>query len=186
MSQSDPHPGIHREHWIDSTGPVQIDLVRIDLTSGEIALYATKESDKGITTSGSRTLGAQVAINGDAFAVVGYTPRGLAIGDATPWTTTFDTAELPVLHFRRSGERTYGAIEAPREEHRAGRPADGTQGAMSGRPLLVRAGGGGAVRLRRRGHARVHARTAPRGRVSRTATRCGWSWSTAGRPARSG
>ncbi len=141
VSQSDPHPGIHREHWTDATGPVQLDLIRIDLTSAEIALYATKESDKGITTSGlAERLGAQVAINGDAFAVAGYVPRGLAIGDSTQWANTQDTTELPVLHLRRVGERTIAAIAPPQDINTLANLPDGTQAAVSGRPLLVRAG----------------------------------------------
>jgi hypothetical protein len=140
-SQSDPHPGIHREHWVDSTVPARIDLVRVDLTSAEIALYATKESDKGLTTSGfASRLGAQVAINGDAFAVAGYTPRGLAIGDSTPWTNTADTALLPLFHLRRVGERTMAAIAPPEETNTTASLPAGTQGAVSGRPLLVRIG----------------------------------------------
>src|SRR5690606_7208610 len=75
---SDPYPGIHRETWTDAAIPARIHLVRVDLTSSEIALYATAESDRGVTTSefASRK-GAQLAINGDAFAVSGYVPRGL-------------------------------------------------------------------------------------------------------------
>ena len=71
-AQSDPHPGIHRETWVDSAIPARIELVRVDLTSSEIAVYATKQSDRGLTTSDfAARQGAQVAINGDAFAVAG-------------------------------------------------------------------------------------------------------------------
>lgn len=140
-SQSDPHPGIHVEHWLDSAAPAKLVLVRIDLTSAEIAVYATKESDRGITTSGfSDRIGAQVAINGDAFAIAGYTPRGLALGDSTPWTNTHDTAALPLLHLRRVGERTVVAIEPPELVTVPSDLPEGTQGVVGGRPLLVRSG----------------------------------------------
>ncbi|MDB4962986.1 MAG: hypothetical protein JWP01_2985 [Myxococcales bacterium] len=141
MSQSDPHPGIHVERWVDSAVPARIVLVQIDLTSAEIAVYTTKESDRGITTSGfANRKGAQVAINGDAFAVSGYTPRGLAIGESTPWTNTADTSGLSLFHMRRVGERTQATIVPPETVVAAADLPEGTQGAIGGRPLLVRAG----------------------------------------------
>ncbi len=140
-SQTDPHPGIHAETWLDSAVPAKLTLVRVDLTSAEIAVYATKESDRGITTSGlSDRIGAQVAINGDAFAIAGYRPRGLAIGDSTAWTNTHDTAALPLFHLRRVGERTVAAIEPPELVIAPDDLPEGTQGAIGGRPLLVRSG----------------------------------------------
>ncbi len=139
--QTDPHPGIHAETWVDSAVPAKIALVRIDLTSAEIALYTTKESDRGITTSGfSVRRSAQVAINGDAFAIAGYRPRGLAIGDSTPWTNTQDTAQLSLFHMRRVGERTLAVIEPPELVLAPDDLPEGTQGAIGGRPLLVRSG----------------------------------------------
>lgn len=138
--QSDPHPGIHLERWVDATPATRIVLVEIDLTSAEIALYATKESDKGITTSGYATRkAAQVAINGDSFAVASYTPLGLAIGDSTPWTNTADNAQRALFHLRRAGERTRAGIVPPEITVEPDELPAGTQGAFSG-TLLVRAG----------------------------------------------
>jgi hypothetical protein len=140
-AQSDPHPGIHYETWVDAAVPAKLALVRVDLTSAEIAVYATKESDRGITATGfSNRIAAQVAINGDAFAIAGYRPRGLAVGDSTPWTNTADSAQLPLLHLRRVGERTVAVIEPPELVTTPGDLPEGTQGAVSGRPLLVRSG----------------------------------------------
>jgi exopolysaccharide biosynthesis protein len=144
-TQDTPHPGIHHERWVDSAIPAKIDLVRVDLTSQEIALYATKESDRGLTTSGfADRLNAQVAINGDAFAVAGYVPRGLAIGDSTPWTSTADDATSALLHLRRvadgTRERSAVAILPPEVIATPDTLPQGTQGAIAGRPLLVRAG----------------------------------------------
>lgn len=141
MSSAEPHPGIRVQRWIDSAVPARISLVQVDLTSAEIALYTTKESDRGITTSFfAARMGVQVAINGDAFAVAGYTPRGLAIGDSSPWTNTMDTDALPVFHMRRVGERTLAELVPPEVVVDPATLPSGTQGAVSGRPLLVRAG----------------------------------------------
>jgi hypothetical protein len=133
------HPGIVYERWEDAT--VRIHLVRIDLTSAEIAVYATKEADRGSTASQfGLQLDAQVAINGDSFAVAGYRPRGLAIGDSSPWSNTSDDASSSVFHFRRVGEATEAAIITPEVVMQPDDFPDGTQGAISGRPLLVRNG----------------------------------------------
>ncbi|MBA3394785.1 MAG: phosphodiester glycosidase family protein [Deltaproteobacteria bacterium] len=141
VSQSDPHPGIHRELWVDTAIPARIHLVRIDLSSAEIALYATKESDRGGTTSSySDLIDAQIAINGDAFAVAGYKPRGFAMGDSAPWSSSADDIATAVLHYRRAGERTVAAIEPPDSVVDSATLPPGTQGAIAGRPLLVRAG----------------------------------------------
>ena len=139
--QSDPYPGIHRETWTDTNPaqPVRIRLLRIDLSSSEIALYATKESDRGLsTTDYAARVGAQVAINGDAFHVNGYVPRGLAMGDSNPWSNTADDARSAVFHLRRQGERTIAGIVGPESIVAPGDLPGGTEGVISGRPLLVR------------------------------------------------
>jgi hypothetical protein len=141
QSQDDPHPGIHHERWLDTAIPARIELVTIDLTSAEIALYATKESDRGLTTSAlADRYGAQVGINGDSFSVAGYVPTGLAIGDSTPWSGTADDKISAVFHFRRVGEATTATIVVPEIVVDPATLPLGTQGAISGRPLLVRAG----------------------------------------------
>jgi exopolysaccharide biosynthesis protein len=137
--QSDPYPGIHRETWTDAAIPARIRLMRIDLTSSEIAVYATKEADRGLTTSDyAARANAQVAINGDFFLVNGYVPRGLAIGDSSAWSTTSDNEASAIFHFRREGERTVATIIPPEGTYAATDLPAGTAGAVSGRPLLVR------------------------------------------------
>ncbi len=140
-SAVETHPGIDHETWNDTAIPARIHLVRVDLTSAEIALYATKESDRG-TTAGqfALQLDAQVVINGDSFAAAGYRPRGLAIGDSAAWTNTADDVTSAVFHLRRVGERTVAAISPPEQVVGPEQLPEGTQGAISGRPLLVRAG----------------------------------------------
>jgi len=141
VSSTSPHPGITSELWSDPSIPAQIHLVKIDLTSSEIAVYATKEQDKGITTSEyAMRIGAQVAINGDSFTLATYTPTGLAIGGMAPWSSTADDATSAIFHMLRSGERTYAAIEVPETVLAATDLPAGTEGAVSGRPLLVRSG----------------------------------------------
>lgn len=141
QSTSSPHPGITFDEWSDPAIPASIHLVKIDLTSSEIAVYATKEQDKGITTSEYATrISAQVAINGDSFAVATYTPTGLAIGGMAAWSNTADSATSAIFHFLRSGERTYAAIEVPETVMAVTDLPMGTEGAVSGRPLLVRSG----------------------------------------------
>ncbi|MDB4953976.1 MAG: hypothetical protein JWO36_1545 [Myxococcales bacterium] len=140
-SQSDPHPGIHSEIWTDNAVPVTLHLIRIDLTSAEIALYATKQSQGGITTSAYATqVTAQVAINGDSFSAAGYVPHGLAMGDSDPWSNTADDGATAVMYFRRVGERTFVDISPPEEIVTVAQLPDGTEGVISGRPLLVRSG----------------------------------------------
>src|SRR5512141_2116553 len=76
------HTGITHERWQDDAIPAKMDVVRINLTSAEIETRATPESQKGKTTSAySAGVGAAVAINGGPFAVAGYQPIGLAMGD---------------------------------------------------------------------------------------------------------
>jgi len=136
---SDPYPGIHRETWVDADIPARVRLIRVDLTSSEIALYATAEAERGSTTSDyAVNRGAQVAINGDAFAVNGFVPLGLAVGGSNSWSNTSDNTTSAVFHLRRSGERTVAGIEPP--ESLVGLPElpEGTEGVISGRPLLVR------------------------------------------------
>lgn len=141
QSQSDPHPGIHREVWVDSSIPARIHLLKIDLTSAEIAVYATKESDSGIkTTELSDLLNAQVAINGGPFLVSGFTPRGLAMGDGAAWTTTADNDQMAVFHFRRAAERTLATIVPPETPVDIASLPAGTEGVISGKPLLIRNG----------------------------------------------
>lgn len=140
ISRTEVHPGIIREAWIDDAIPARWQLVRIDLTSAEIGLYATPEGQRGRTTSAfASAIGAQVAINGDLFAVADFIPRGLAWGDM-PWSSTSDDAASALFHLRRVGERTIAAIEPPESIDTPATLPAGTQGAIGGRPLLVRSG----------------------------------------------
>jgi hypothetical protein len=138
---SDPHPGIHRETWEDTSVPWRTRIIQIDLTSAEIAVYATKESDRGLTpTAYAARIGAQVVVNGDAFSVDNFIPRGLAIGASDVWSNTADDDISAVWNVRRVGERTYAGIAPPAQITTAETLPTGTEGAVSGRPLIVSAG----------------------------------------------
>ena len=146
QSQRDPHPGIHVEIWADAAIPATLTLVQLDLTSAELAVYATSPADRGITTGEYATrLAGQVAINGDSFTVAGFVPRGLAMGNTTVWTNTADDATATVLRFGRVADQLHHEMTdaeiLPAEVvvDPSQLPA-GTQGVVSGRPLLVRAG----------------------------------------------
>lgn len=140
ISADEVYPGIIREEWADGAIPAKLHVVRIDLTSAEIGVYATSEGQRGrTTTSFAAAIGAQVAINGDLFAVADYIPRGLAWGDM-PWSSTSDNDASALFHLRRVGERTIAAIEPPESIDTPATLPAGTQGAIGGRPLLVRSG----------------------------------------------
>lgn len=139
-SSTTVHPGIVHETWSDAAIPAVMHVVRIDLTSSEIAVHATAEADKGRTTTSFAGLGdrSAVAINGGAFAVSGFRPRGLAMGASAVWSQTADDDRLALLHVRRVGERTLAAIAPPEEVTTLAALPAGTEGVVSG-TLLVRA-----------------------------------------------
>lgn len=138
---SDPHPGIHRETWEDHAVPWRLRIITVDLTSAEIQLYATKESDRGLTTTQyAARVGAQVVVNGDSFSVDNFVPRGLAIGASDVWSNTADDQVSGVFHLRRVGERTMAGIVPAMQLTTAATLPMGTEGAVSGRPLIVSAG----------------------------------------------
>src|SRR5690349_125259 len=143
----DPHPGIHRERWDDMSIPAVVRLMRIDLTSSQIQLVATKPDDRGITTSAySARKGAAAAINGDSFSIADYQPIGLAMGEATVWPgTSDDDGSSAVFDFRRvatptTGEYTVAELVPTGLVVTAQTLPQGTLGVISGRPMLVRSG----------------------------------------------
>ncbi len=138
---SDPHPGIHRETWKDTSVPVTIRVIRVDLSSAEIDVLATKPHDAGQTTSAYEVQqSAQVALNGDMFSVAGYQPEGLAMGEAMVWPNTADDTTSAVLHFGRTGAFTTAGIEIAQHVDTVATLPASTQGIVSGRPLLVESG----------------------------------------------
>lgn len=139
--QSDPYPGVHHERWTDAAIPAELLVLEIDLTLAELTLFATAEDERGVRTSSfAASKQAQIGINGDAFTPSGYQTLGLALGDGAAWSQTDDDDAAAVFHFARVGERTVADIVPPEDVVTAADLPDGTQGAISGRPMLVRAG----------------------------------------------
>ena len=134
QSQSDPYPGIHRETWTDVD--VRIRLIRVDLTSAEIALYATAEAKPSASTTSDYAArkNAQVAINGDAFAVNNFVPRGLAMGGRQRLVANRrrrDHRRVPHAPRRRAHDRRH---HPARERRHVGRAARGHRGRRLGPP----------------------------------------------------
>lgn len=140
-SSTDPYPGIRHEEWQDAAIPALMHVIRVDLSSAEVQLVATRESDRGhTTTAAAQTLGAVVAVNGDYFAVSGFHPAGLAMGDGALWSSSVDDAASGFFAFSRVGERTYGSISPPADVVDGASLDPATQGVIGGRPLLLSAG----------------------------------------------
>src|SRR6185369_13275994 len=59
-------------------------------------------------------------------------------GNGNTWSQTADDGTSAVFHFRREGERTYASIIPPEAVIAPMDLPQGTQGVVSGRPLLVR------------------------------------------------
>jgi len=141
LSESAPYPGVHHELWRDAAVPVRLHVVRVDLSSAELTVFATAEGDRGARTSAyAQAKSAQIAINGDTFRPAGYATLGLAVGDGVAWSQTADDGTSGFLRFARVGERTDAAIVVPELVIATDALPAGTEGVISGRPLLVRAG----------------------------------------------
>jgi hypothetical protein len=88
---TDPFPGIRYLHR-STDDPKEIHALVIDLSRPEISLRATRDNEKGRTTTSFASLvGAAAAVNGDFYNTNGsYDPVGLAIGEGIVWSD--DTA----------------------------------------------------------------------------------------------
>ncbi|MCE9578708.1 MAG: phosphodiester glycosidase family protein [Deltaproteobacteria bacterium] len=138
VSSTTPYPGIVREEWTDGAIPARFHVAAIDLTSAEIQLVGTEAAHRGTTTTAAaQALGAVLAVNGDYFAVAGFAPAGLAMGNAIAWPGSSDDATSGFVRFARIGEATTAAISPPAEVIA---PADldpATQVVIGGRPMLL-------------------------------------------------
>lgn len=86
------HPGIDHLHRT-APGPQVVHAVVIDVSRPEIWLRATRDGERGQTTTGfAQSVGAAVTVNGDWF-LDGFQPRGLAIGGGEPWGGTTDLVD---------------------------------------------------------------------------------------------
>ncbi len=139
-STSEPYPGVVLEQWEEGSIPARIHVVRVDLTSAELTVRATREEHRGRTVSAfAAGVGAQLAVNGDLFAPAGYVPRGLAMGDGAAWSSTRDDAMAAVFRFGKVASRTDGLVIVPESVVALADLPSFVPGVVSGRPMLVRA-----------------------------------------------
>jgi hypothetical protein len=140
-SSSTPYAGVTHTVYLDDAIPARIQLLAVDLSSGEISLSATREDQRGQTASAfASASGAQMVINGDSFSPVDFTPSGLAMGQAMTWASSADDADNGFLRFEVSGNRSHVVISPPEQVIAAADLPPGTQGVVGGRPMLVRTG----------------------------------------------
>ena len=141
VSSTTPYTGVTHLVYADSSIPARIHVVIVDLSSAEISLQATAESDRGHKVSEfSAISGAQVVINGDLFSPADFRPAGLAMGGAALWTGSTDDDVSGFIGFDRNGNRSNVAISPPSDVVAAADLPAGTQGVVGGRPMIVRAG----------------------------------------------
>lgn len=140
-TRSTPYPGVTLIRWTDAAANQRAYLVVLDLSAAALTLRVTDEVDRGRTTSAAAAAhGAQLAINGDLFALPGFVPAGLAVGLAGPWASSRDDQRQAVLRFGKTAAGTDALIIVPES---VVAPADlppFVTGALGGRPLVVRAG----------------------------------------------
>ncbi len=143
-----PYPGVTHVVYTDTSVPLVVHVVTVDVTSQEIYLSATLTGDRGQTVSdwADCKRGTQgctpvdVAINGDLFTPSGFVPDGLAIGGAMPWPdAATDNAIEGWFAFGRPSDVNHVQLSVPSAvEMPAASLA--VEGAVGGRALLVSGG----------------------------------------------
>lgn len=138
---TNPYPGITHLVYQESAIPARVHVVVVDLSSAEISLFATGESERGRKVSAfSLSSTAQVAVNGDYFSLPDFRTAGLAMGGAAAWAGAADDASSGFLRFDRNGDRSRVTISPPEVVVAVADLPAGTQGVIGGRPMLMRAG----------------------------------------------
>jgi hypothetical protein len=141
IATSTPYNGVTHLVYEDGSIPARMHVVVVDLSSSEISLLATQETQRGAKLSEySSASGAQVVINGDFFSPSDFRPAGLAMGAAAAWAGAEDDAASGFLSFDRNGDRNHLVISPPEAVVALADLPTGTQGVVGGRPMLVRAG----------------------------------------------
>jgi hypothetical protein len=149
LKWTDPYPGIRHLRYHDPAVPLTIHVVTVDITSQEIHLRATPSSERGRTVSefatcanaGQGCVQSDVALNADLFRPLGFVPANLAIGDRALWQdAATDGADEGWLAFGRPSNNL-NAVQLQAPELVALPPAMlDADGAISGRPMLIRDG----------------------------------------------
>jgi hypothetical protein len=136
---STPYAGVEYARYELSSPAARVHVVTVDLSSSEIDLIATGEADKGMTVSQFAAASeTQIVVNANVFDPDGYRPVGLARGGGATWSQTADDAHNAVASFFKGPTRVQLELSPP-EVQLAGLDAQ-IAGAVSGRPMLVRAG----------------------------------------------
>jgi hypothetical protein len=143
-----PHPGVTHSVYTDSSVPLKLHLVTLDVSSQELHFYATQAAERGQTVSDfaackKGTAGcvpSDVAINGGLFAPLGFVPAGLAIGGAKAWSdASMDNAQHGFIAFGRPSDVNQVLLSAPSLIEQPPMSL-AVEGALSGRTLLVQNG----------------------------------------------
>jgi uncharacterized protein YigE (DUF2233 family) len=124
-------PGVDYQEFAEEG--IDVHVTRIDLTSDDIRVIATRESERGTRVSEfAKKNKAIAAINGDYFDEK-FNPIGLTIGACGQWTNTKDTKRegfIAVGDDGRAAIITQSEIVDP--------PEDWYATAVSGWPMLVK------------------------------------------------
>jgi uncharacterized protein (TIGR03382 family) len=134
-----PYPGVVYARYDLASPSARVHVVAIDLSSSELDLVATAESDKGKTVAElAAVTGTHIVVNANSFEPDGYQPVGLARGNGATWSLTADDPRHAVASFYRGPSRTQLDLSPP--EQVIGELEAKVVGAVSGRPMVVRAG----------------------------------------------
>ncbi len=132
VATTSPYLGVTHLVFEEGAIPARIHLVVVDLTSAELSVSTTAESERGKKVSQySASSGAQIVINGDFFAPADFRPRGLAMGGgAVLWSGSTDDAVSGFMGVDRNGNRSHVTISAPEAIVAAADLPTGTQGVV--------------------------------------------------------
>lgn len=124
-------PGVDYQEFKEQN--FDIHVTRIDLTNDQIAVIASRESEKGTRVSDLAHLEhAVVAINGDYFDEK-FSPVGMTVGPCGEWEDVKKTRREGVLVLGDQKAR----ITRPSETKLTDAPEDWVETAMSGWPSLI-------------------------------------------------
>lgn len=142
VSSTTPYPGVTHSVWEDADLSARVHVLTLDLSSSELVMLATEESERGQTPSAyALAKGAQIAVNGDFFSAQDFQPQGLAMGEGIVWANAADSDQQGFLRFDRNGARTHMIISPPEDVVDIDSlGTTGTIGIVGGRPMLVRSG----------------------------------------------
>ncbi len=149
LKWTDPYPGIRHLVYHDPAVPLRLHVITVDVTSQEIHLRATPAAERGRTVSdfatcanaGQGCIRSEVAVNGDLFTPLGFVPANLAIGDRAAWNdAAADSADEGWLAFGRPVNNLNALALSPPEMVALPAKSLDADGAVSGRPMLIRDG----------------------------------------------